>query len=307
MGENYYLKSSRDEFKKHYIKLIRHRHFGNDFYALYSVMLHESIDHNGELRNSDVLPFDEDSLSMVAFGDCIVGPRDIKHFVGIVHEGLILFRELGLIETREDGTIIMLKLADKIGTTSTVRSQRFRAKHGSENTKKRVEGNANETKCNVAETLQPVAHGDEKCNDNDLLKSLELRDKSKDLKKDEPPVSEPSIDYSQITEYWNEKMADKQIPKTIKKMSGSRKQHLTARIADHGLEKVFMMIDMASKSNFLNGDNERGWTANFDWCLNPTNYTKIIEGNYANKGGSGNGQTGKPTAKDEFHGHGTTV
>jgi len=301
MGINYYLKSDRDTYKKHYIKLIRHRHFGNEFYVLYDVMLHESIDHNGTLRNSDVLPFDDDTLCMVAFGDCIIGPRDIKHFTEIVHDGLILFRELGLIEIHDDKTIVMLKLPEKTASTSAERVQKCRNKKKQDETLQKQNGN-------VTVTLHPVSCNAENGNHIDLLKSLEIKDKKESKKEDVTPVIvEPPIDYLKISEYWNEKMAGKQIPKTLKKMSGSRKSHINARIADHGIEKLFMMIDLASESKFLNGDNERGWTANFDWCLNPSNYAKIIEGNYSNKGGNKNGNSGKPVASSEFTGHGTAV
>lgn len=40
-------------------------------------------------------------------------------------------------------------------------------------------------------------------------------------------------------------------------------------------------------SPFLRGDNPRGWRADFDWCLKPTNVAKVIEGNYDPRPGSG--------------------
>lgn len=35
-------------------------------------------------------------------------------------------------------------------------------------------------------------------------------------------------------------------------------------------------------SNFLKGDNERGWRAEFDWVIKPDNLVKVLEGNYDN-------------------------
>ena len=42
-------------------------------------------------------------------------------------------------------------------------------------------------------------------------------------------------------------------------------------------EEYFTLVD---KSDFLSGNNDRGWTANFDWILKPANMVKIEEGSY---------------------------
>ena len=39
----------------------------------------------------------------------------------------------------------------------------------------------------------------------------------------------------------------------------------------------------AQSSNFLTGENERGWRADFDWILKEANIVKILEGTYDNK------------------------
>ena len=36
-------------------------------------------------------------------------------------------------------------------------------------------------------------------------------------------------------------------------------------------------------SGFLTGSNDRGWRADFDWCLKPANFAKIAEGRYDQK------------------------
>lgn len=43
------------------------------------------------------------------------------------------------------------------------------------------------------------------------------------------------------------------------------------------------MFTIASKSDFLNGKNNTGWTASIDWLLKPANFVKVLEGNYVNK------------------------
>lgn len=59
-------------------------------------------------------------------------------------------------------------------------------------------------------------------------------------------------------------------------------------IKQFGEEKSFLMIDFLSESNYLNGENERGWKASFDWVIEPKNFAKILEGNYKNRKQNGN-------------------
>lgn len=73
-------------------------------------------------------------------------------------------------------------------------------------------------------------------------------------------------------------------------LNETRKNKISARINDVGFEKLKEIIIEASKSNFLNGENQRNWTANFDWIFEPKNFTKILEGNYKNnENGTSNG------------------
>ena len=53
-----------------------------------------------------------------------------------------------------------------------------------------------------------------------------------------------------------------------------------ARIKEHGEEAIYKMIDQVKDSSFLRGNNKQSWTANFDWCIRPSNFVKVLEGNY---------------------------
>lgn len=66
-------------------------------------------------------------------------------------------------------------------------------------------------------------------------------------------------------------------------LSDVRKKKIAARLHEVGYDKLTQIITEVSNSDFLNGDNPRGWTADFDWILEPRNFTKILEGNYKNK------------------------
>ena len=49
------------------------------------------------------------------------------------------------------------------------------------------------------------------------------------------------------------------------------------------------MIEIVTRSAFLKGDNKRNFKATFDWMIKPSNYQKIIEGNYEDDRNQENG------------------
>ena len=70
---------------------------------------------------------------------------------------------------------------------------------------------------------------------------------------------------------------------TVRGLSGTREQHLDARIKDHGLGTVCEAIERIRRSDFLQGKNPRGWKITFDWFIQPSNFQKVLEGNYDRK------------------------
>jgi hypothetical protein len=54
------------------------------------------------------------------------------------------------------------------------------------------------------------------------------------------------------------------------------------RTKEYGRGAVMDVLERVKESAFLNGDNDRGWTADFDWIFKPTNFVKILEGKYGN-------------------------
>ncbi len=63
-------------------------------------------------------------------------------------------------------------------------------------------------------------------------------------------------------------------------LTSNRKANIGARIKEHSLSTVLEMIQEAGRSDFLKGQNSKGWKANIDWIFKPTNFVKIHEGRY---------------------------
>lgn len=70
---------------------------------------------------------------------------------------------------------------------------------------------------------------------------------------------------------------------TIRTMSDPRKEQIDRLLKKYSLDDIKTVIFKAEKSSFLNGDNDRGWTASFDWITDSKRFLKILEGTYDNK------------------------
>ncbi len=118
-----------------------------------------------------------------------------------------------------------------------------------------------------------------KRDDEDEKSSLSSVDDAIERKKFNKKVLKIFYDYNRIC---------LNLPRATSK-TDIRKSHVGARLKEHGAAKVQKMLKMAAASDFLGGCNEKGWKANFDWLFLPTNFVKVLEGNYSNKPYSGPG------------------
>ena len=115
----YWLKLKRDFFKRHDIRIVEEMPNGKDYVLFYLKLLLESIDHEGSLRFSDTIPYNEQMLSVITNTN-----------VDIVRSAMKLFIELHLIEVMEDQTIYMGEIEKMIGSAAdndnANRQRRFR-------------------------------------------------------------------------------------------------------------------------------------------------------------------------------------
>ena len=99
------------------------------------------------------------------------------------------------------------------------------------------------------------------------------------------------VPYEKICNLWNQICVS--FP-TLRGCEGKRKENVSARWKQHPDMEVFRAVfQNTEESNFLKGSNNRGWKASFDWVMLPSNFQKVLEGNYTNRtgtyGGSGDG------------------
>lgn len=109
-----------------------------------------------------------------------------------------------------------------------------------------------------------------------------LADKDMDMERDKDMDMERDtiIDYQQIADMYNNTCVS--FPR-LTKLSDKRKKAIKARLRTYTLEDIQKLFEMAEGSSFLKGQNNRNWSATFDWLIADGNMAKVLDGNYADK------------------------
>ena len=118
------------------------------------------------------------------------------------------------------------------------------------------------------------------------IRNKEIKNNITPSNEGESVDTDPSveIDLKSVVEFFNKSVVEcgSVLPK-IKGATGKRVGYIKARIREFGLQAVYEVIAKATASDFLNGKNQRGWVASFAWIMLPTNFPKVLEGNYDNR------------------------
>ena len=293
MGERkyYWLKLKEDFFKQHDIRIIESMDNGKEYILFYLKLLLESISHEGKLRFSDTIPYNEKMLSTITDTN-----------VDIVRSALKVLKELNLIEIYDDQTLYMSEIDKMVGSenSSAERVRKFRERNKtsqcdalvtkcddnlSQSDEKALQCNASLLQCNN-ETLH--------CN-RDLLQSntsalhcsIEIEkeiDTEKELEQDKPAAVAASFEncpFSEIQRLWNEICVsyDK-----LQGIEGARKKAVYDRWNHYKSLDIFRkLFEKAQASNFPKTSSYRGWKADFDWFMKSENFEKTLGGKYDNR------------------------
>ena len=109
----------------------------------------------------------------------------------------------------------------------------------------------------------------------------QIKELEKALKQEPLSVIEETKGYHQdIVDAWNNELVPLGIPK-INSIRSKRATMVSARIKEYGKESFFKCIEEVKQSYFLQGKTKKPWTGfNFDWLVCPSNFPKVLEGNY---------------------------
>lgn len=127
-----------------------------------------------------------------------------------------------------------------------------------------------------------------------------------------PPGDEPqsddyneSINYKSLMDTFN-KMFENRLPK-VSSMTDKRKKAVKARASEHGKSSIMTVFNNITQSTFLLGRNDQNWRCDFDWIFRPTNFVKILEGNYNGTRLSKNQQDSEQRKRDSVFAVATTI
>jgi len=105
--------------------------------------------------------------------------------------------------------------------------------------------------------------------------------KEKEKEEEEEQEEAEKCPHEQIKELYNTTC---NLPK-VRTISTERKKHIKARWKqyNYSLSIFEELFNKTAASAFLNGKNDRGWSADFDWLMNENNMAKVLEGKYEGK------------------------
>lgn len=105
MAKKYYwLKLQKDFFKRHDIKIIKAMPNGKEYVIFYLMLLLESIDHEGALRFSDTIPYNDQMLATITDTN-----------IDTVRSAMKILQELNMVEVLDDCTIYMREVYKMLG------------------------------------------------------------------------------------------------------------------------------------------------------------------------------------------------
>lgn len=223
MGESkkyFWLKLKRDFFKRHDIQIIEAMPNGKDYILFYLKLLCESVDHEGRLRFSEQIPYNEHMLSTITNTN-----------IDIVRAATKVFTELGMMEMLDDGTLFMLDTQKMVGSAS-------QDEHTRESTRLRVQAFRERKKQALIEEKR---YSNATCN-GEIEKEIDT-DKEKDIEKEHKkpvPTKKKYGEFQKVT------LTDEEYTKLINEYGEE-----TAHKAIEFLDSYITEKGYKSKSNYL--------------------------------------------------------
>lgn len=256
MGDKkyYWLKLKEDFFEEDTLAWLEEQTNGKEYCLFYLKLCLKSLKTNGILiRNVGqiLIPYDVKKLGEITKTD-----------IDTVTVAMELFKKIGLIQILDNGEIYITQLEQMVG--SETKWAKYKKK---------------ERELKKLDNVQLLSNINPKNVHTEIEKEIE-----KDIEKDiEIEVSTTKValipkHLECIVIAWNNLNLS-----TIKSIQNTRLKLLNARIKDYGIDGVLQAINNIKESSFLKGQNNKNWTITFDWLIKPSNFVKVLEGNYTDK------------------------
>lgn len=214
--QKYWIKLEKDFLNSSQIKVIKNMPNGKDYIIFYLALMLESTNHEGHLRFSELVPYNEEMLASITDTN-----------VDIVRSAMKIFTQLGLIQMLTDGTIFLPDVPKRVGKEceSAERVRLYRERN------KLLQCNADVTKSNDNKDKEKDKDIDKESSFNNTS-SLILSQKATETPNEEP-VEEQKFDknkyilelFEKIWKVYPIKVSKEQAKKTwLKKLNKLNKQ-----------------------------------------------------------------------------------
>ena len=201
----YWLKLKRDFFKRHDIRIIESMQNGKDYILFYLKLLCESVDHEGNLRFNDQIPYNEEMLATITNTN-----------IDIVRSAIQMFSKLGMMEIMDDGTYFMNEVQKMIGceTEWASKKREYRLKQ-----KEISQGQIDDIKRTMSDKSKSI----------ELEKELdiELDNKEKDKKETSGEVAHTYGEYKRIS------LKDSQYKKLVDEFGENKTQLAITKLDEY--------------------------------------------------------------------------
>ena len=127
----YWLKLQNDFFKRYDIKIVEDMSNGKDYIIFYLKLLCESTSHEGRLRFSEEIPYNDEMLATITNTN-----------IDIVRSAIKVLSKLNMLEVLSDGTLYLHQVKKMLGS-ETGKAKRMRAYR----TNQKLLTGSNEPKC----------------------------------------------------------------------------------------------------------------------------------------------------------------
>lgn len=244
---------------------------GANYVVLYQMLCLKTINTEGRLSRQIgeiIIPYDTDKIQ-----------RDCKWFsIDTIRVALKLYQAVGLIYEDQDGVLVLADHNNLVGSETDYALKKRRQRD--------EVGQLPASLDNSGDIVPTTVPQNVPTDIRDRDKSLDIRDQISEGKSEDStlPATEPekssSIPYEKIKNLYNSICVSFA---KIKSIEGERRKAVGARWNKHKSLEVFKeAFTICEQSDFLRGENNRNWKADFDWIMKAGNFVKILEHKYDN-------------------------
>jgi len=170
----YWLKLKKDFFKRHDMMIIEDMPNGTDYVLFYLKLMMESLSHNGHLRFSETIPYNERMLSTITNTN-----------IDVVRSAITLFGELDLLDILDDKTIYLNEVSKLTGSedSNTKYVTAYRKRKSEKKISLQCKGDVRKCKSDVIQCKDDVQNLVRADIDIDIDTDIDI-DKDKDIDKE---------------------------------------------------------------------------------------------------------------------------